>query len=90
MTCDDDAHEAWYFRWEGRFKRLSFPGVQRVIRRQRSAAAAEDAIPGLPQPGPLLPCAIRLLPPNSSMGMWHADRRLENPILWCMTKLANF
>ncbi|KAF7371614.1 hypothetical protein MVEN_00016900 [Mycena venus] len=34
LTCDDDSHITWHKQWEERFQRLSFPGVQRVIRRQ--------------------------------------------------------
>ncbi|KAK7059935.1 hypothetical protein R3P38DRAFT_2598194 [Favolaschia claudopus] len=34
LTCDDPAHVAWYKQYKSRF-RLSFPGVQRVIRRQQ-------------------------------------------------------
>ncbi|KAJ7768812.1 hypothetical protein B0H16DRAFT_1780830, partial [Mycena metata] len=34
LTCDDPTHIAWHKQYEDRFHRLSFPGVQRVIRRQ--------------------------------------------------------
>ncbi|KAJ7460398.1 hypothetical protein B0H11DRAFT_2160461 [Mycena galericulata] len=34
LTCDDQTHVDWHKQYEDRFHRLSFPGVQRVIRRQ--------------------------------------------------------
>ncbi|KAJ7128728.1 hypothetical protein C8R44DRAFT_615596 [Mycena epipterygia] len=34
VTCDDEAHMNWHQKYLNRFSRLSFPGVQRVIRRQ--------------------------------------------------------
>ncbi|KAK7033790.1 hypothetical protein R3P38DRAFT_3312437 [Favolaschia claudopus] len=34
MTCDDPTHINWYNKFVDRFHRTSFPGVQRVIRRQ--------------------------------------------------------
>ncbi|KAJ7732283.1 hypothetical protein B0H16DRAFT_1328812 [Mycena metata] len=37
VTCDDPTHIAWHKQYEDRFHRLSFPGVQRVIRRQMAA-----------------------------------------------------
>lgn len=37
LTCDRADHKAWYRGWKARFTRLSYPGVQRVIRRQRAA-----------------------------------------------------
>ena len=36
LTCDDPDHIAWYKAWSGRFKRLSYPSVRRVIREQRA------------------------------------------------------
>ena len=41
LTCNNPAHEAWYNKWSSRFVRLSFPGVQRVIRQQRQAQGQE-------------------------------------------------
>ncbi|KAJ7150733.1 hypothetical protein C8R46DRAFT_1305439, partial [Mycena filopes] len=38
LTCDDQSHIDWHKQYEDRFHRLSFPGVQRVIRRQMGAA----------------------------------------------------
>ena len=38
-TCNSGAHQNWYSRWRSRFTRMSFPGVQRVIRRQQVAPA---------------------------------------------------
>ncbi len=43
-TCDTPSHRDWYKAWANRFKRLSFPGVQRVIRR-RQAQQDEHAGP---------------------------------------------
>ncbi|KAJ7732992.1 hypothetical protein B0H16DRAFT_1769700 [Mycena metata] len=40
VTCDDPAHIVWHKQYEDRFHRLSFPGVQRVIRRQMAAGDA--------------------------------------------------
>ncbi|KAK7051727.1 hypothetical protein R3P38DRAFT_2502011 [Favolaschia claudopus] len=34
LTCDNQSHINWHKQWEERFHRHSFPGVQRVIRRQ--------------------------------------------------------
>jgi hypothetical protein len=44
LTCNDQAHIAWHKQYEDRFHRLSFPGVQRVIRRQLGTAEAEASI----------------------------------------------
>ncbi|KAJ7777716.1 hypothetical protein DFH07DRAFT_976931 [Mycena maculata] len=41
VTCDDESHKEWHQKYLNRFTRLSFPGVQRVIRRQ--AAANENS-----------------------------------------------
>ncbi|KAJ7065102.1 hypothetical protein B0H15DRAFT_926043 [Mycena belliarum] len=38
LTCNTPSHIAWQKMYDNRFSRLSFPGVQRVIRRQQSAA----------------------------------------------------
>ncbi|KAI1781661.1 hypothetical protein LXA43DRAFT_908109 [Ganoderma leucocontextum] len=38
-TCTSEAHSNWYGRWRSRFTRMSFPGVQRVIRRQKAMPA---------------------------------------------------
>ncbi|KAJ7049023.1 hypothetical protein C8F01DRAFT_1213474 [Mycena amicta] len=38
LTCDDETHKAWYKKFDARFHRLDFPGVQRVIRKQREMA----------------------------------------------------
>ncbi|KAJ7778448.1 hypothetical protein B0H16DRAFT_1300737 [Mycena metata] len=42
LTCDNQTHIDWHKQYEDRFHRLSFPGVQRVIRRQNG----EDGDPG--------------------------------------------
>ncbi|KAK7015385.1 hypothetical protein R3P38DRAFT_3321652 [Favolaschia claudopus] len=34
VTCDNETHKDWHRKYLSRFSRLSFPGVQRVIRRQ--------------------------------------------------------
>ncbi|KAJ6525394.1 hypothetical protein B0H19DRAFT_971314 [Mycena capillaripes] len=34
LTCDNQAHKDWHAKYLNRFSRMSFPGVQRVIRRQ--------------------------------------------------------
>ncbi|KAJ7110994.1 hypothetical protein C8R44DRAFT_833366 [Mycena epipterygia] len=39
LTCATQSHINWHKQFENRFSRLSFPGVQRVIRRQQGAAA---------------------------------------------------
>ncbi|KAJ7348439.1 hypothetical protein DFH08DRAFT_808179 [Mycena albidolilacea] len=48
VTCNNESHREWHRKYLNRFGRLSFPGVQRVIRRQAAGEAA-----GL-QPGPAL------------------------------------
>ncbi|KAJ7715578.1 hypothetical protein DFH07DRAFT_1014705 [Mycena maculata] len=35
LTCDQQTHINWHKQYENRFHRMSFPGVQRVIRRQQ-------------------------------------------------------
>ncbi|CAL1710820.1 unnamed protein product [Somion occarium] len=40
LTCNDPVHETWYRQWKGRFTRMSYPGVRRVIRQQRSQQAS--------------------------------------------------
>ncbi|KAJ3757685.1 hypothetical protein EV360DRAFT_70926 [Lentinula raphanica] len=35
LTCDNPNHQSWYRAYTARFKRLTFPGVQRVMRRQK-------------------------------------------------------
>ncbi|KAJ7126663.1 hypothetical protein C8R46DRAFT_926922 [Mycena filopes] len=46
LTCNDQSHIDWHKRYEDRFHRLSFPGVQRVIRRQNG----EDSVSGIQGP----------------------------------------
>jgi hypothetical protein len=43
-TCANPSHIDWHKKWMNHFKRLSYPGVRRVIRRQH--IAAEEAIEG--------------------------------------------
>ncbi|KAK7026969.1 hypothetical protein R3P38DRAFT_3524527 [Favolaschia claudopus] len=45
LTCDDPAHIDWHKKFVDRFHRLSFPGVQRVIRRQM--VETDDVVPRL-------------------------------------------
>ncbi|KAJ7158114.1 hypothetical protein C8R46DRAFT_1225068 [Mycena filopes] len=40
LTCDVQSHIDWHKQYEDRFHRLSFPGVQRVIRRQQAEGGA--------------------------------------------------
>ncbi|KAJ6464300.1 hypothetical protein C8R47DRAFT_1237731 [Mycena vitilis] len=47
VTCDSESHKAWHQKYQNRFGRLNFPGVQRVMRRQADQAAANA-----PQNGP--------------------------------------
>ncbi|KAJ7347200.1 hypothetical protein DFH08DRAFT_1001888, partial [Mycena albidolilacea] len=47
LTCDNQLHIAWQQQYNNRFSRLSFPGVQRVIRRQQTAADNGGVIPAL-------------------------------------------
>ncbi|KAJ7649348.1 hypothetical protein DFH06DRAFT_996274 [Mycena polygramma] len=41
LTCANPIHINWHKQYEDRFHRLSFPGVQRVIRRQMASAATD-------------------------------------------------
>ncbi|KAF7353247.1 hypothetical protein MSAN_01512500 [Mycena sanguinolenta] len=43
LTCNSQSHIDWHKQYENRFSRLSFPGVQRVIRRQQIAQAEEGS-----------------------------------------------
>ncbi|KAJ7587818.1 hypothetical protein C8J56DRAFT_890692 [Mycena floridula] len=38
LTCNNPAHKDWHRQYQSRFTHLSFPGVQRVIRRQQETA----------------------------------------------------
>ncbi|KAJ7035718.1 hypothetical protein C8F04DRAFT_1258599 [Mycena alexandri] len=49
VTYDDESHKGWHRKYLNRFSRLSFPGVQRVIRRQADQNEAH-----IPQTGPSL------------------------------------
>jgi hypothetical protein len=49
VTCDDESHKEWHQKYLNRFSRLSFPGVQRVVRRQAGQNEAN-----MPQTGPTL------------------------------------
>ncbi|KAJ7912590.1 hypothetical protein B0H13DRAFT_1613336 [Mycena leptocephala] len=49
VTCDDESHKEWHQKYLNRFSRLSFPGVQRVVRRQAGQNEAN-----VPQTGPTL------------------------------------
>ncbi|KAJ7078110.1 hypothetical protein C8R43DRAFT_1053419 [Mycena crocata] len=41
VTCDDETHKSWHSKYLNRFSRQSFPGVQRVIRRQNEATGSQ-------------------------------------------------
>ncbi|KAJ7245101.1 hypothetical protein C8J57DRAFT_1725416 [Mycena rebaudengoi] len=54
LTCNNESHKDWHRKYLNRFSRLSFPGVQRVIRRQAAgqqhgpeAPALQSALPEL-------------------------------------------
>ncbi|KAJ7773848.1 hypothetical protein B0H16DRAFT_1304055 [Mycena metata] len=57
LTCDDQSHIDWHKQYEDRFHRLSFPGVQRVIRRQMGATEGG----GHPVRGPSLQVQLQAL-----------------------------
>ncbi|KAK6988417.1 hypothetical protein R3P38DRAFT_3332071 [Favolaschia claudopus] len=40
LTCGRQSHKDWHAKYLDRFSRLSFPGVQRVLRRQNDTATA--------------------------------------------------
>ncbi|KAJ7870641.1 hypothetical protein B0H14DRAFT_3573844 [Mycena olivaceomarginata] len=42
FTCDNAAHKDWHIKYLNRFPRMSFPGVQRVIRRQLGGESRFD------------------------------------------------
>ncbi|KAJ7278283.1 hypothetical protein C8J57DRAFT_1449056 [Mycena rebaudengoi] len=48
VTCDNQSHKDWHTKYLNRFSRQSFPGVQRVIRRQMAAASEGNTIPTAP------------------------------------------
>ncbi|KAJ7675228.1 hypothetical protein B0H17DRAFT_1240553, partial [Mycena rosella] len=54
LTCNTEAHMAWQKMYENRFSRLSFPGVQRVIRRQQAAAEEGSGVSEQQARGPSL------------------------------------
>ena len=54
VTCDQEVHRSWHAKWKARFTRMSFPGVQRVIRRQQAVPA---------EPGGHRPTLHVVLPP---------------------------
>ncbi|KAJ6478188.1 hypothetical protein C8R45DRAFT_1156833 [Mycena sanguinolenta] len=47
LTCADQAHVEWYSQYKKRFTRLSFPGVQRVVRRQKERGDTATSAPVL-------------------------------------------
>ncbi|KAJ7237135.1 hypothetical protein C8J57DRAFT_1479079 [Mycena rebaudengoi] len=54
LTCNNESHKDWHRKYLNRFSRLSFPGVQRIIRRQAAgqqhgpeAPALQSALPEL-------------------------------------------
>ncbi|KAJ7480983.1 hypothetical protein FB451DRAFT_1030862 [Mycena latifolia] len=58
LTCDNQAHKDWYSQYLNRFSRLSFPGVQRVIRKQYAGQSRFDT----PQNGSTGPSLHATLP----------------------------
>ncbi|KAJ7708271.1 hypothetical protein B0H17DRAFT_1156060 [Mycena rosella] len=54
LTCDDQAHKDWHSQYLDRFSRLSFPGVQRVIRKQLGGQSRFNAPQTEPGDGPSL------------------------------------
>ncbi|KAJ7261470.1 hypothetical protein C8J57DRAFT_1634439 [Mycena rebaudengoi] len=48
VTCDNQSHKDWHTKYLNRFSCQSFPGVQRVIRRQMAAASEGNTIPTAP------------------------------------------
>ncbi|KAF8193148.1 hypothetical protein K438DRAFT_1906769 [Mycena galopus ATCC 62051] len=58
LTCDDQSHIDWYKQYEARFHRLSFKGMQRVIRHQHDAA--ESGVPAGAN-GPLMQVQLQAL-----------------------------
>ncbi|KAJ7152119.1 hypothetical protein C8R46DRAFT_962436 [Mycena filopes] len=47
LTCDTPAHIDWHHQYSNRFGQLSFPGVQRVIRRQQELSDPAATGPSL-------------------------------------------
>ncbi|KAJ7735904.1 hypothetical protein B0H16DRAFT_1764534 [Mycena metata] len=47
LTCNTQSHIDWHKQYDDRFHRLSFPGVQRVIRRQNAEGTAGIQGPSL-------------------------------------------
>ncbi len=52
LTCADPMHQAFYWKWSKCFQQLTFPGIQRVIRRLQIQAMEEaigqDSAPSAP------------------------------------------
>ncbi|KAJ7235612.1 hypothetical protein B0H12DRAFT_1076036 [Mycena haematopus] len=47
VTCNNESHKEWHAKYLNRFGRLTFPGVQRVIRGQASQNQAPESQTGL-------------------------------------------
>lgn len=69
-TCDLPAHAAWEESWVARFKRLSFAGVRRVIRRQQNIVT--DQIHG--NAGPALQADLPSLGETAGRDVVHTFR----------------
>ncbi|KAI0785378.1 hypothetical protein BC629DRAFT_1735458 [Irpex lacteus] len=69
-TCDLPAHAAWEESWVARFKRLSFAGVRRVIRRQQNIV--NDQIHG--NAGPALQADLPSLGETAGRDVVHTFR----------------
>ncbi|KAH6902352.1 hypothetical protein BKA70DRAFT_1374595 [Coprinopsis sp. MPI-PUGE-AT-0042] len=42
LTCNNEAHQNWHIQYQNRFKRLTFPGIQRILRRQQEGQGANQ------------------------------------------------
>lgn len=65
VTCAEPSHVEWHKKWMNCFKRLSFPGVQRVIRCQNIAVTENPDTNANPNvnPDPNAPTLQVSLPP---------------------------
>ncbi|KAF7372702.1 hypothetical protein MVEN_00133600 [Mycena venus] len=76
LTCDDQSHIDWHKQYQARFQRLSFPGVQRVMRHQNEEQAGgptlEVKLPALAPPNGTQPDLI--LTVEDDNGVSHQTR----------------
>ncbi|KAI0083552.1 hypothetical protein BDY19DRAFT_998461 [Irpex rosettiformis] len=73
-TCDLPAHRDWEVSWVARFKRLSFPGVRRVIRRQQGGFGTHALADGPRAQGPVLHVELPSLGETSGNDVVHTFR----------------